>query len=498
MVLNFRSSLSAASLTAPPSLPPLRRLAAASHRTLETRSAPPCAPPPPPNSAAAMRLDFGRLSDLPWWSWTWTEMGWGMLASIVSLVLVDKVSDWVADHAWLPLFGPYSEGVNDKNFIHSLYRVVLSGGVLTSWPANPRDIDLIQILQTVIMGRNKDPIGQMLSGFTRIRCKTFSVTCSPDIDEADDNGARLDFTIPGRRSSNGSTDFDEQEAAICLSTADRCELICMPVRHMGKDKLEGLILKPSNQEGTYERMGYFKAEARANEFAAKREHILQMLSPIYDLRELRTPLNHITLTSAISSFRTTIFVEEESLAAPQLRLKGPKTASYKVQGTGRADRLIATGLESLLQKYLSLAARSSAERPMAAGSCCRRRVKALWRCYCKPLSLVSTYETKRMDNKYKISFEYLITKDPGYAVESRTRDKKIPNQISTIPPPNPRAHDFHPADSDAQAGRLPRPAALRASSCPNTIFAQYPPYMRVVKVPGPRSGGPIRPQEVLT
>ncbi|KAJ9667250.1 hypothetical protein H2201_002771 [Coniosporium apollinis] len=98
---------------------------------LETRSAPPCAPPPPPNSAAAMRLDFGRLSDLPWWSWTWTEMGWGMLASIVSLVLVDKVSDWVADHAWLPLFGPYSEGVNDKNFIHSLYRVVLSGGVLS-------------------------------------------------------------------------------------------------------------------------------------------------------------------------------------------------------------------------------------------------------------------------------------------------------------------------------------------------------------------------------
>ncbi|KAJ9667251.1 hypothetical protein H2201_002772 [Coniosporium apollinis] len=390
------------------------------------------------------------------------------------------------------------------------------------------------------MGRNKDPIGQMLSGFTRIRCKTFSVTCSPDIDEADDNGARLDFTIPGRRSSNGSTDFDEQEAAICLSTADRCELICMPVRHMGKDKLEGLILKPSNQEGTYERMGYFKAEARANEFAAKREHILQMLSPIYDLRTYNklvdlgdtdlvhppacsfvryktfqapeatgrkllskalvniTPLNHITLTSAISSFRTTIFVEEESLAAPQLRLKGPKTASYKVQGTGRADRLIATGLESLLQKYLSLAARSSAERPMAAGSCCRRRVKALWRCYCKPLSLVSTYETKRMDNKYKISFEYLITKDPGYAVESRTRDKKIPNQISTIPPPNPRAHDFHPADSDAQAGRPPRPAALRASSCPNTIFAQYPPYMRVVKVPGPRSGGPIRPQEVLT
>jgi len=57
----------------------------------------------------------------------------------------------------------------------------------------------------------------------------------------------------------------------------------------------------------------------------------------------------------MSSFRTATFVDDERLAARQLRLKGPKTAIYIAQGGGRADRLIATAPKSLLQKYSFLA-----------------------------------------------------------------------------------------------------------------------------------------------
>ncbi|KAJ9637179.1 hypothetical protein H2199_007465 [Coniosporium tulheliwenetii] len=57
----------------------------------------------------------------------------------------------------------------------------------------------------------------------------------------------------------------------------------------------------------------------------------------------------------MSSFRTKTFVDDERLAARQLRLKGPKTAVYMAQGGGRADHLIATAPKSLLQKYSFLA-----------------------------------------------------------------------------------------------------------------------------------------------
>ena len=57
----------------------------------------------------------------------------------------------------------------------------------------------------------------------------------------------------------------------------------------------------------------------------------------------------------MSSSRSTIFLDEETLEARRLRLTGPKTAIYMAQGVGRADRFITSAPKSLLQKYSFLA-----------------------------------------------------------------------------------------------------------------------------------------------